>query len=62
MQREYQHKKFNARDRDGVYYYGTTDYYHAGMLYYAYGVSVRHHDVACVVRSSCMRRRRRAMS
>ncbi|PNW76750.1 hypothetical protein CHLRE_11g469750v5 [Chlamydomonas reinhardtii] len=37
MQREYVHKKFNARDRDCVYYYGTTDYYHAGMLYYAYG-------------------------
>ncbi|PNW76747.1 hypothetical protein CHLRE_11g469650v5 [Chlamydomonas reinhardtii] len=37
MQREYAHKKFNARDRDCVHYYGTTDYYHAGMLYYMYG-------------------------
>ncbi|KAG2432247.1 hypothetical protein HXX76_009165 [Chlamydomonas incerta] len=36
MQRSYQHRRHNARD-DGVYYYGTTDYYAANTLYYAYG-------------------------
>ncbi|KAG2432250.1 hypothetical protein HXX76_009168 [Chlamydomonas incerta] len=36
MQRKYQHRRFNASD-DGVYYYGTTDYYNAGWLYYASG-------------------------
>ncbi|PNW76751.1 hypothetical protein CHLRE_11g469800v5 [Chlamydomonas reinhardtii] len=36
MQTAYQHRKHNARD-DGVYYYGTTDYYAANTLFYAYG-------------------------
>ncbi|KAG2446972.1 hypothetical protein HYH02_008126 [Chlamydomonas schloesseri] len=37
MQRAYQHRKHNARDDDHVYYYGTTDYYQANTLWYAYG-------------------------
>lgn len=45
MQTAYQHRKHNARD-DGVYYYGTTDYYAANTLFYAYGVRVRHCTVS----------------
>ncbi|KAG2432249.1 hypothetical protein HXX76_009167 [Chlamydomonas incerta] len=37
MQALYQYKKYNARDRDHVYYYGRTDYYNAGTLCYAAG-------------------------
>ncbi|KAG2432248.1 hypothetical protein HXX76_009166 [Chlamydomonas incerta] len=37
MQKSYQHRRHNARDDDCVYYYGTTDYYAANTLYYAYG-------------------------